>query len=123
MNIGERIKQLRREKGLTQEQLAEKIGVERSSIGKYEGKSKNVIPSDDVKARLADFFGVSVDFLIGLSDIRSQTGCTSLSKDENDLLEIFRQLNQEGKSLLLDQAVSILTRPSMRKEESMSSMA
>lgn len=68
--FAERLKQLRKEHGLTQIQLAAIINVERSSVGKYEGKSK-VIPSDDVKRRIAEYFDVSVDYLLGLTDIRN----------------------------------------------------
>lgn len=68
--FGERLKQLRKERGITQERLASILGVERSSVGKYEGKSK-ILPSDDVKKRIAEYFGVSVDYMLGLTDIRS----------------------------------------------------
>ncbi len=61
-----RLRELRKAKGITQEELAKIIGVERSSIGKYEGKG-HVIPSDDVKVKLAEYFGVSVDYLLGRS--------------------------------------------------------
>ena len=67
--FAERLKELRKERGLTQEQLAQIIQVERSSVGKYEGKSK-IIPSDDVKQRIAEFFDVSVDYLLGRTDIK-----------------------------------------------------
>ena len=66
----ERLKQLRKENGITQEQLAGILGVERSSVGKYEGKSR-IIPSDDVKQRMAEYFGVSVDYLLGRTDTRT----------------------------------------------------
>jgi len=51
--FAERLKQLRKEKGITQVELAQIIRVERSSVGKYEGKSR-IIPSDDVKQRIAE---------------------------------------------------------------------
>lgn len=62
--FGQRLKELRKKKHITQEQLAAIIGVERSSVGKYEGKS-NIIPSTDVLNSLADYFGVSIDYLLG----------------------------------------------------------
>ena len=61
--FADRLKRLRKEHGYTQESLAAVIGVERSSVGKYEGKS-GVIPSNDVLARIADLFGVSIDYLL-----------------------------------------------------------
>ena len=59
-----RLKELRKQKNVTQEQLAEAIGVERSSIGKYEG-NQNVLPSVDVLKTIADYFQVSTDYLLG----------------------------------------------------------
>ena len=59
----DKLKELRRQKGVTQEQLAKIIGVERSAVGQYEGK-RAVIPSDPVKMKIAEFFGVTVDYLL-----------------------------------------------------------
>ena len=116
MSIGDRIRQLRKSKRLTQEQLAAAIGVERSSIGKYEGKSKNVVPSDDVKERLARFFNVSVDYLIGLSDIPYQIEADKQSPEERDLLGTYQQLTSFGRKLLLDYAHSLLKNHELRQE-------
>ncbi len=102
--FGERLKELRKEKRITQEKLADIIGVERSSVGKYEGKSKT-IPSDDVKYRIAEYFGVSVDYLMGYSDIRNPSELReSLSHIESSLIAAFRSLNEEGQGKLIDYA-------------------
>ena len=66
--LSKRLKLLRKEKGITQEQLADILHVERSSIGKYESPSKPVIPSSDVLIRMSDYFNVSLDYLLGKSD-------------------------------------------------------
>ncbi len=60
--FSERLKKLRKDKKITQEALAKILGVERSSIGKYE--SSGVIPSIDVLKKMSDYFGVSVDYLM-----------------------------------------------------------
>ena len=60
------LKELRAQHSITQEQLAAAIGVERSSIGKYEG-NQNVIPSVDVLKAIADYFNVTTDYLLGRS--------------------------------------------------------
>ena len=65
--LKERLKDLRTQRKVTQEQLAEIIGVERSSIGKYEGK-QNIIPSVDVLNAIANYFNVTTDYLLGRSD-------------------------------------------------------
>ena len=67
MEMGEIIKKLRLEKGITQEKLGEIIGVQKSAIRKYEsGKVQNMKRSSIKK--MADYFGVSPSYLMGLSD-------------------------------------------------------
>jgi len=66
--FSERLKKLRKEKKLTQEELANMLNVGVSTISMYEtGKST---PNDEIKKKLADIFDVSIDYLIGRSDIR-----------------------------------------------------
>lgn len=56
-----KLKELRKERGYTQKELAEKIGVDTSSISKYE---KGVaVPSFDVVKKTAKVLGVSIDSL------------------------------------------------------------
>lgn len=67
MDMGERIKQLRLQKGLTQEELGKVIGVQKSAIRKYEaGVIQNMKRSSVEK--LADFFNVSPTYLMGLEE-------------------------------------------------------
>ena len=62
MKLEEKISALRKQKGLSQEQLAEKIGVSRQSISKWElGKSA---PDLNNIIALSNFFGVSTDYLL-----------------------------------------------------------
>lgn len=64
--IGERIKELRLEKKVTQKEIAEGIGVSSVSVQRFEYGS--VRPSLDTLIALADFFDVSLDYLVGRSD-------------------------------------------------------
>lgn len=63
---GKRIKEERQLKGLSQEQLAEMISTTQSTIGKYE--REELQPNIDVITKLCKIFGVSADYLLGLSD-------------------------------------------------------
>ncbi|HBN13080.1 MAG TPA: hypothetical protein DD415_05650 [Clostridiales bacterium] len=63
---GQKIKELRQEKGLTQAQLAEKISTTASTIGKYE--REELQPNVDMIISLSKFFGVSADYLLGLEN-------------------------------------------------------
>jgi len=83
MNFPTRLKQLRTEKKLTQEQLGEKINVTKVSISGYENGNRK--PDMDTLQNLAAFFQVSVDFLLGNSDLRSKAGSGAGSSSEPDI--------------------------------------
>lgn len=71
MGFKERFTQLRKELGLTQEQLAEKLGIgyTRTAISAWEvGRNE---PSNSDTIKIADFFGVSTDYLLGKTDVRN----------------------------------------------------
>lgn len=61
-DFAERLYTLRREKGLSQEQLAEKLNVSRQAVSKWE--SGTSLPESDKLLAIADFFGVSMDELV-----------------------------------------------------------
>lgn len=65
------LKELRKSKKITQEDLAKLVGVERSTVGKWE--SKNIIPSADMLIDLSQLFNVSVDYLLGRTDDKNLT--------------------------------------------------
>lgn len=67
MNMGDIIKQLRLQKGLTQEELGQVIGVQKSAIRKYESGLVQNMKRSSIK-KLADFFEVSPSFLLGYVD-------------------------------------------------------
>ena len=66
LTIQERLKDLRVERGLTLEQLAEQTGLSKSALGKYEADDfKDISPFSIVT--LAKFYGVSTDYLLGMT--------------------------------------------------------
>lgn len=70
MEFKDVIKQLRKEKKLKQSDLAEIFNVDRTAVGKWEqGKNK---PNADTLLVIADYFGVSTDYLLGKSDVREE---------------------------------------------------
>ena len=62
MTIGEKIAKARREKRLTQEELADRLGVSRQAVSKWE--SGAALPETDKLARLSGLLGVSCDYLL-----------------------------------------------------------
>lgn len=91
------LKQLRWENNLTQKELAEKVGISKSSIGFYENGDR--IPDINTLSAIADYFNVSTDFLLGRTDIKTldfnvreiseQTGLSELAVErimiQNDI--------------------------------------
>lgn len=100
--LGNRIKQLREELGMNQEELSRKISVSPSAIGMYETNKRE--PNNEITIKLANLFGVSTDYLLGKSDIRNPEalkkvpfanagGLDTSDLDEEDLLELQRQID------------------------------
>lgn len=76
---------------LTQQDIADWLGIERSTYGKYEtGDSE---PNFDTICRLADFFDVSVEYLMGRTNIKKTPTPEDfgLSSEESELLALFRK--------------------------------
>ena len=69
ITLGKRIKMLRRREGITQKELANALGVGASTITMYETDKR--VPNNDMFVKLADYFGVDVDYLLGRSDVAS----------------------------------------------------
>ena len=69
-NKNMRLKELRLEKGLSQWDIANGIQTGQTNIGRWE--REEVLPSSEFIIKLADFFGVSTDYLLGLDDHRKR---------------------------------------------------
>ena len=66
MSIGKIITSLRKEKGLSQVELAASLNLDKSTIAKYE--TDKILPSIPMLIKIARFFEVSTDYLLGLED-------------------------------------------------------
>lgn len=62
--IGERLQELRKDKGVSQAELAKLLGVSHYTISSYECNRSD--PDDKIKILIAKYFNVSVDYLLGL---------------------------------------------------------
>jgi transcriptional regulator with XRE-family HTH domain len=84
--IGEKIRMLRNELGLTQEQLGLKINLSKANISKYE--RSDLEPNLETLELLAEVFNVSVDFLLGRTTKRKSDGSiTAYHIDADGLTE------------------------------------
>lgn len=69
MEFGDRLRDLREEKGMTQKELGKVVNISDRVIGYYESNDR--FPKDEIiLKKLSEFFDVSVDFLVGRTNIR-----------------------------------------------------
>ena len=104
MDLTAILKELRVSAGLTQKELAAKLGIGQSTIVGYEKGIRE--PTVSNLALYAKYFNVSVDYIIGLEDdfgvkVESVEGL-SVNSQEKELLSLFRQLSPYLQGLTLD---------------------
>lgn len=84
--FNERLKQLRKERNLTQYDLVELLGFSRGQIGNYEQGTRE--PNLNTLLKISDFFNVSVDYLLGKTDrINNKKDVKRVDKEILDLLQ------------------------------------
>lgn len=102
MNISERLKQLRRENGLTQTELAYKLKIGQTTIASYENGTRE--PHIFSLIAYADFFKCSIDYLTGREQNDDTDTIIAVTPEEIELIKTYRNLNGDLKKLLLDYA-------------------
>lgn len=86
--IGNRLKQLREEKGLKQEELAKFLSVSTSAIGMYERNARE--PNNALTIKICNFFDCSIDYLMGITNIRKPIdGLNTSNLSEENKKELY----------------------------------
>ena len=104
--LGARLKELRKQSGLTQQAVSDQIQVDRTTYTKYE--NGRVCPDQQGLVSLAELFGVTVDYLLGRKEKPAAPMLTDgnedapllLSPDEKMLIQLFRILTPEEREEL-----------------------
>lgn len=128
--FGERLRKLRKDRDITQSQLAEYIGVVPSAVGKYE-RLPDSYPSVDALIKISEYFDVSIDYLLkgtvpsgnvenNISGMMSNSpfiqanhggvvfnGDGSISPEAMELLHIYEKLGGRDRLKLLNFAVDL----------------
>lgn len=102
-NFSTFIKELRMEKGLSQEELAKALYVHRTTVNKWE--NDNVIPLNDKLLLIADYFDISVDEL--LNGKRSDINNASLTRN-NTIIELIKSKTRSQKLLIYSVLVTLI---------------
>lgn len=83
MDFGKRLKELRLQSGMTQQQLAEKLGLTKSVVSFYELRERT--PSPEILVKLSTIFHVSTDYLLGID--KSETlNVSGLTPEDIDMV-------------------------------------
>ncbi len=92
MSLGSRISRIRKERKTGQGELAEKVGIHPNVLGRYE--REEATPSVEVAAKIAGALGVSLDYLVGNTDIE-------LDKSILDKIVAIQKLPDEDKTHIM----------------------
>lgn len=125
--IGERIKQLRKEAGITQEELANSLGLKKVSIQKYENGGIVNLKTETLE-KLGEVFNVSPSYIMGW-DKFDNIDTTQIKEDVEilevikelcgyvgvELYQIFDKLNEEGRRKILFYAEDIAQIPKYKR--------
>lgn len=105
MKINEVLKQLRQSKGLTQQEFASMLDINLSSYQKYERANNTITPSLDSLIKIADFYGVSVDYLLGREPAKNPLQGLNIgvdAVDSNKFIEEYEKLPDIVKQVFID---------------------
>lgn len=106
-SLGNRIRYLRENRNITQRELANILNIANSTMSQYESDIR--VPSDDIKIKIADYFHVTVDYLLGCPSNTAQNQTEdfpdekvkTLAWEANDLsdvqLDLIRSMIKEFK--------------------------
>lgn len=116
MSMGKRIRELRKLNGMSQEELGRRVGVQRAAINKYEKESVTNIPIQTIE-QMAMIFEVSPTYIVGWNnnegnELAIETKIVQgvhqiFGKDALDMLEMFVELNPQGKKRVLEYIVDV----------------
>lgn len=98
----ENLIKLRKERGLTNEEMGKILGISKSRYNNWEIKRSE--PSVLYLKKLADFFCVSIDYLVGAEPRNVSPIGETLTKEEKDLLTFFHGMNKVCKDAILTTA-------------------
>jgi len=117
--IADRLRVLRRELNITKRELVSRLPLNYSTYANYESGHRE--PSSEVLQLLANHFGVSIDFLLGVSNNRKKADeIAILTDDEHEYVTSYRRLDAHGREIVdivLQKELERVTSMSVRDEK------
>lgn len=93
-----RLRELRKEKGMTAKQLADILKTTDSTVVRWEKSKQNI--SIDILKELSNIYNVSIDYILCLTDNRKNI---QLEEEEKQLLDNYRELDTKSKTIVQEQ--------------------
>ena len=93
-----RIKELRNEKGITQADLAKILKISDRAVGYYENGDRE--PDYTTLLKIAEYFDVSIDYLLGRVDVRKEATSAPNDKEFANFYESYKDLDDSDKEIL-----------------------
>lgn len=106
MTFGERLKHLMEEKEVTQKEVSENLNIAISTFNGYANDYRE--PDFSTLTSLAKYFGVSVDYLLGVTDERFSYTDIENPDQFNDLIHYYCNMSETARQLLLEEAKLLL---------------
>ncbi len=98
MSFGDRLIKIRKEHGYTREALAQELGISKFTLRNYELEATE--PGHTFLKLISDFFNVSVDYLMELTDEKEVLHTFRLRSSEQSMVEQYRTLDPHGKDMV-----------------------
>ena len=99
VRIGKFLKELRKEKGLTQEQLGDKVGVTNKTVSRWE--NGNYMPPVECLALLSDFYGVSINEIVSGQRLKEEEFVETAEANLSDALQLSETAWKETEKRLM----------------------
>lgn len=99
--FSQRLKELRKEHNLTQEDLSKLSGVSFPTISRYENGLRDE-PKLTILKKLANYFDVTIDYIVGDTDVKDRDFTPT------EIARIFKELDDDEKKILMDLGKNLL---------------
>ncbi len=108
MNIAEKLKKLRAEKGKTQDQVTQELGIGRQTIRNYENVKYPRNPKPDILLKMAEYYNVSTEYLLNDNVENKRKGNTEIGRQlklSDTAIEKIVQVNDKTKNNILNKLI------------------
>lgn len=102
-----RLKELRIKKNLRQEDVAQMLGVERSTYTKYESGASR--PKNETLVELSNFYNVSVDYILEITDKKEKPTPVAGDGLTPEFIRLYEQLSESEKEFVVKQMRGLLS--------------